>query len=82
MIDTVTHLHNLEDSIYKVKLSEEANLRVMERTGNRRGLLCQASRPLRTIDGHPTLAQRREVAEETIQFYVPLAERLGMKGVA
>ena len=31
-----------------------------------------------TIEGHALLAKRQEKAEETLQFFVPLAERLGL----
>ena len=34
---------------------------------------------LRTIEGHASLAKRQEKAEETLQFFVPLAERLDLK---
>ena len=85
VVDLVTHLQSVEGSLYKIKLSSEENLRMLERVGNTRGLyvkLADRVHNMRTIDGHPTPAKRRVIAEETIQFYVPLAERLGLHKVA
>ena len=85
VVDMVTHLQSLEGSLYKIKLSQEENLRMLERTGNTLALyvkLADRMHNMRTIAGHRTLAKRREVASETLQFFVPLAERLGLKGVA
>lgn len=85
IVDVVTHLQSLEDSLYKIKLSGEENLRMLERTGNTRGLyvkLADRMHNMRTIDGHPTLAKLQLIAEETLSFFVPLAKRLGLHEVA
>ena len=85
VVDMVTHLQSVEGSFYKVKLSVEENLRMLERTGNTRALyvkLADRVHNMRTIAALPTLAKQHEVAEETLQFYVPLAERLGLYEVA
>ncbi len=34
---------------------------------------------MRTIEGHPHYSKQRSVAEETLQFFVPLAQKLGLK---
>ena len=81
----VTHLQSLAGSIYKIKLSQEENLRMLERIGNTRALYVKVAdrmHNMRTIDVHSSLAKQKQIAEETRQFYVPLAERLGLKGVA
>jgi (p)ppGpp synthase/HD superfamily hydrolase len=31
---------------------------------------------IRTIEAHPVLAKQKQIAEETLQFYVPLAQAL------
>ena len=85
IVDTVTHLQSMGDSPYKIKLSGEENLKMLERIGNTRGLyvkLADRMHNMRTIDGHRTLAKQQQVAEETMQFYVPMAERLGLVGAA
>ena len=79
----MTHLQSFQGSIYKVKLSREENLRMLEKTGNQRGLyvkLADHMHNMRMIDGHHTLAKQQQVAKETMQFYVPMAERLGLHG--
>ena len=81
VVDVVTHLQSLDDSPYKVKLSAEENLQMLERIGNTRGLyvrLADRMHNMRTIAGHRTLAKQQQVAAETMQFFVPLAERLGL----
>ena len=85
VVDMVTHLQRLEGSLYKIKLSQEENLKMSERTRNRRGLyvkLADRVHNMRTIDGHSSLVKQKQIAEETMQFYVPLAARLGLKGGA
>ncbi len=85
VVDMVTHLQSLAGSIYKIKLSAEEKLKMLESTGNTRALyvkLADRLHNMRTIDGHSSLAKQKQIAEETRQFYVPLAARLGLKGVA
>ena len=54
---------------------------MLESTGNTRALyvkLADRVHNMRTIEGHRKLAKRREVASETMAFFVPLAARLGL----
>ena len=37
---------------------------------------------MRMIQGHLSLAKQKSIAEETLQFFVPMAERLGLSKVA
>jgi hypothetical protein len=81
IVDLVTHLQTVKDSIYKIKLSTEENLRMLEKSGNTLGLyvkLADRMHNMRTIDGHSSLAKQQLIAAETLEFYVPLAERLGL----
>ena len=32
---------------------------------------------MQTITGHPSLAKRKKVAQETLDFFVPIARRIG-----
>ena len=36
---------------------------------------------MRTINGHTEVSKRKLVAQETMDFFVPLAEKLGLKEV-
>ena len=81
VVDVLTHLQSLDDSPYKVKLSAEENLQMLESIGNTRGLyvrLADRMHNMRTIAEHRTLAKQQQIATETMQFFVPLAERLGL----
>ena len=33
---------------------------------------------MRTIQYHPSLAKQKHIAEETLQFFVPIAKHLGL----
>jgi (p)ppGpp synthase/HD superfamily hydrolase len=33
---------------------------------------------MRTIQGHSSLAKQKKIAEETLQFFVPIAQHLGL----
>ena len=84
-MDVVTHLQSVEGSLYKIKLSGEENLRMLERTGNTRGLyvkLADRMHNMRTIDGHSSLAKQKQIAQETLTFLVPLAKGLGLHEAA
>ena len=36
---------------------------------------------VRTIVGHPSMEKQRQVAKETLDFFVPIAQILGLKAV-
>ena len=68
VVDLVTRLQSVEGSLYKIKLSAEENLRMLESTGNTRALyvkLADRVHNMRTIEGHRKLAKWRAVASET-----------------
>ncbi|MEM7383294.1 MAG: HD domain-containing protein, partial [Bacteroidota bacterium] len=72
----VTHLQSVEGSIFKIKLSEEENLKMLERTDNIRGLyvkLADRMHNMRTIHASPYASQLKK-ARETLQFFAPLAQ--------
>jgi (p)ppGpp synthase/HD superfamily hydrolase len=37
---------------------------------------------MRTISGHSPLAKQKHIANETLNFFVPLAEKLGLTAIA
>ena len=85
VVDVVTHLQSLPGSIYKVKLSSEENLRMLEKAGNKRGLyvkLADRMHNIRTIKGYDDIAKQQLIAKETMRFFVPLAEKLGLPAAA
>lgn len=85
VVDLATHLQSMPGSLYKVKLTSEENLQMLERTGNKQALyvkLADRMHNVRTIKGHKKIEKRKLIAEETMQFFVPLAERLGLQTAA
>ena len=84
VVDVVTHLQSLGDSPYKIKLSEEENLQMLSRIGNTRALYVKIADRLhnmRTIHARPYERQLHK-AQVTLDFFVPLAERLGLQQAA
>ncbi|MEL6607118.1 MAG: HD domain-containing protein [Bacteroidota bacterium] len=85
VVDLVTHLQSTEGSIYKIKMSALENLQMLDRAGNRRGLyvkIADRMHNMRTINGHSKVSKRKLVAQETIDFFLPLAQKLGLKEAA
>lgn len=85
VVDLVTHLQSIEGSLYKVKLTAAENLQMLERSGNKRGLyvkLADRMHNVRTINGHKNAEKRKLIAEETMKFFVPLAEKISLQGAA
>ena len=84
-MDVATHLQSVAGSLYKIKLSGEENLQMLERTGNTRGLyvkLADRMHNMWTIGGHSSLDKQKQVAQETLSFFVPLGKRLGLHEAA
>ena len=84
VVDAVTHLQSQGESPYKIKLSEEENLQMLSRIGNTRALYVKVADRLhnmRTIHARPYERQLHR-AQQTLDFFVPLAERLGLQQAA
>ena len=84
IVDVVTHLQSQGDSPYKIKLSHEENLQMLSRIGNTCALYVKIADRLhnmRTIHARPYERQLHK-AQVTLEFFVPLAERLGLKQAA
>ncbi|MEL6412969.1 MAG: HD domain-containing protein, partial [Bacteroidota bacterium] len=82
IVDIVTHLQSIPGSFSKIKLTEKENLQMLENVGNTRALyvkLADRMHNIRTIGGHKKLEKRKLVAQETMEFFVPLAARLGLQ---
>ncbi|MEL6359011.1 MAG: HD domain-containing protein, partial [Bacteroidota bacterium] len=85
VVNVVTHLQSIPNSIYKVKMSASENLQMLDQAGNKRGLyvkIADRMHNMRTIEGHGKVSKRKLVARETVDFFVPLAEKLGLKKAA
>ncbi|MEM7055561.1 MAG: HD domain-containing protein [Bacteroidota bacterium] len=84
IVDGVTHLDSHKDTFYKVKLSPYENIRMLLGVSDQRVLyvkIADRMHNMRTIQYKPYKSQRR-TAEETLLFFVPLAEHLGLKEAA
>ncbi|MEL6153017.1 MAG: HD domain-containing protein, partial [Bacteroidota bacterium] len=82
IVDIVTHLQSIPGSFSKIKLTEKENLQMLENVGNTRALyvkLADRMHNIRTIGGHSSVKKRKLVAQETMEFFVPLAARLGLQ---
>ncbi|MHA7878070.1 MAG: HD domain-containing protein, partial [Bacteroidota bacterium] len=84
IVDKVTHVESRENSFYKIKLSAEENILMLLETGDDRAMyvkLADRIHNMRTISGKAFASQVR-IAKETLQFFVPQAQRLGLHNVA
>lgn len=84
IVDTVTHLESHKNSLYKVKLSAEENILMLLEAGDDRAVcvkLADRLHNMRTIEGKSPRSQAR-IAKETLQFFVPQAQRLGLEQAA
>ncbi|MEL6152526.1 MAG: HD domain-containing protein, partial [Bacteroidota bacterium] len=84
IVDGVTHLESNKDSFHKVKLSAHENIMMLLEVAEKRALyvkIADRMHNMRTIKAKSPKSQRKN-AEETLLFYVPLAERLGLDQAA
>ncbi len=84
IVDKVTHLESSQDSFYKIKLSAEENILMLLESGDDRAIyvkLADRVHNMRTMEGKSTTSQVR-IAQETLQFFVPQAQRLGLHQAA
>mgnify|MGYP001078788730 CR=1 FL=1 len=81
----VKKVTNLEDNLRRVSLEEHENLhRLINYEDKRAAFVKLADRlhNMRTISGHSSLAKQKNIANETLSFFVPLAKSLGLKDMA
>ncbi|OJW71219.1 MAG: hypothetical protein BGO68_05800 [Candidatus Amoebophilus sp. 36-38] len=81
----VKKVTNLEDNLRRVSLEEHENLhRLINYEDKRAAFVKIADRlhNMRTIEGHSSLAKRKNIANETLSFFVPLAKSLGLEGIS
>jgi len=81
--DTVVFLvskaTNLEDQLKRLSLADYENIPRLTHYEDRRAAVVKLADRLhnmRTITGHPSLAKQKIIANETLNFFVPLAKNL------
>ncbi|WP_044282713.1 sodium:solute symporter family transporter [Candidatus Amoebophilus asiaticus] len=81
----VKKVTNLEDNLRRISLADHENVyRLMEYEDERAAYVKLADRlhNMRTISGHSSLAKQKHIANETLNFFVGLAEKLGLEPIA
>jgi Na+/proline symporter len=84
IVDGVTNLDSNKETFYKLKLSTHENIRKLLEVTDKRALyvkLADRMHNMRTIHVKP-YESRRRTAEETLLFFVPMAEKLGIVNAA
>ena len=82
VVDLIAHLQSIPRDLYKVKFPAEENLRILERAGQKQTLyvkLADRMCNIRTIQGHKRIERCKLIAEETMRFFVPLAEKIDLQ---
>jgi hypothetical protein len=85
IVNGVTHLDSLGKAVYKLKLGEHENFVQLLEAEDKRVLyvkLADRTHNMRTINGHSKVAKQKEIAGETIAFFVPIAKYLGLMELA
>jgi Na+/proline symporter/signal transduction histidine kinase len=85
IVDGVTHFESTKESFYKIKLSVHENILMLLEIEEKRALyvkIADRMHNMRTIEGHRSYAKKKQIAEETLQFFVPLANELGLSKAA
>jgi hypothetical protein len=81
----VRKVTNLEDNLRRVSSEEHENVyRLMNYEDERVVFVKLADRlhNMRTIEGHSFLAKQKHIANETLNFFVPLAKSLGLAAIS
>jgi Na+/proline symporter len=81
----VSKVTNLEDNLRRVSSEEHENVYRLMNYGDERAAyvkLADRLHNMRTISGHSSLAKQKHIANETLNFFVGLAEKLGLVAVS
>lgn len=79
IVDGVTHLDSNLNTLHKVKLAPHENIQQLLEATDKQVLyvkLADRMHNMRTIQGHRSVAKRKLIAHETLQFFVPIARNL------
>jgi (p)ppGpp synthase/HD superfamily hydrolase len=85
IVDGVTHLDSSLQHFKRIQLSSYENIQQLLEVKDDRILyvkLADRLHNMRTIAGHPSLDKQKKIAEETLQFFVPMAKGLGLMPIA
>jgi HD domain len=85
IVDGVTGLDSRSQSFKRIQLSAHESIQKLLEVRDKRILyvkLADRLHNMRTIEGHPSLDKQKKIAEETLQFFVPMARSLGLKPMA
>jgi Na+/proline symporter len=84
IVDGVTHLYSNFNTLHKIKLAAHENIKKLLEVEDKGVLyvkLADRLHNMRTIEGHSSLIKQKQIAEETLQFFVPVAQYLELKQV-
>ena len=76
---------NLVDEIRRLSLQDHENIHRLLHCEDPRAALVKLSdrmHNMRTIEGHPAIAKQKRIANETLTFFVPLAQKLALNDMA
>jgi hypothetical protein len=76
VVDYVTHFESFKNSFYMGKLTEIENRDMLLEATDKRALYVKIADRLhnmRTIEGHSKESKKKEIAKETLEFFVPIA---------
>ncbi|OJW73667.1 MAG: hypothetical protein BGO68_05430 [Candidatus Amoebophilus sp. 36-38] len=82
IVDGVTHLYSNFNTLHKIKLAAHENIKKLLEVEDKGVLyvkLADRLHNMRTIQYHSSLAKQKQIAEETLQFFVPIAQYLNLK---
>jgi (p)ppGpp synthase/HD superfamily hydrolase len=85
IVDGGARLDSRPRSFKRIQLSAHEHIRKLLEVKDNRVLyvkLADRLHHIRTIEGHQALAKQKGIAEETLQFFVPMARSLGLKSIA
>ena len=85
IVDGVTHLDSSLQHFKRIQLSSYENIQQLLEVKDDRILyvkLADRLHNMRTIAGHPSLEKQKKIAEETLQFFAPMAKGLGLMPIA
>ena len=84
IVDGVTHLESNVENQRRVTLSAHENIQKLLGVDDNRVLyvkLADRLHNMRTIEGHTNLSKQQEIANETLQFFVPIARHLKVNAI-
>ena len=84
IVDGVTHLESNIENQRRVTLSAHENIQKLLGVDDNRVLyvkLADRLHNMRTIEGHKNLSKQQEIANETLQFFVPIARHLQINAI-